>query len=193
MRLGSFGRRRASAVFAAVLATASIAGLTIGATPASAAVFTVTTTTDGGAGSLREAVETLAVNAGGDEVVLQAGATYTLTCAQGGALAHANTPLTITGNGATITMEAACEEHILDNGSGALVLNGVRVAGLNLSVAGIDGGVLETEGTLALESVVVNDVVVNSSDSVFAGLFETGGTTNRGRNDDHQREHLDDE
>lgn len=171
-------RRRADALFAVVLATASVAGFTIGVNPAGAAVFTVTTTADGGAGSLREAVQTLAVNGSGDEVVLQAGATYTLTCAQGGALTHGNTPLTITGNGATITMEASCEEHILDNGSGALVLNGVRVAGLNLNVAEINGAVLETDSTLDLQSVTVENITVASSGAVFAGLFDASGFTN---------------
>src|SRR5262245_27846331 len=175
--LRDFLRRQTSAAFVVVLATASLGALVVTASPAAADVFTVTTTTDGGAGSLREAVETLAVNAGGDEVVLQAGATYTLTCAQGGALTHGNTPLTITGNGATITMEATCEEHVLTNGTGALVLDGVRIANVDLQVVGISGAVLSTGAALTLQSVVIENIALDSAGSIFGGPFDAGGLT----------------
>jgi hypothetical protein len=124
---------------ALVGAPAAIVVATAG--PASADTFTVTTTTDGGSGSLREAIEDLAVNAGGDTVVLQPAATYELTCGEGGDLSHGSTPLIIEGNGATI--EQTCGgQRVLDQGAGPLVLGG------GISMLGGEGSALIEDSTL---------------------------------------------
>jgi hypothetical protein len=141
---------------------APVATLALSAQSASAATFTVTTTVDGGAGSLREAVETLAVNGGGDTVVLQTGATYQLTCA-GGDLTHGSTPLVIQGNGATI--EQTCPgERVFDQGSAELDLLDVTLTGGN--TVGPGAGV-RTSGNLGVNGSTIRDNV--------AGPLSAGG------------------
>ena len=134
-----------------VAAPAGIVVATAG--PASADTFTVTTTADGGSGSLREAIEDLAVNAGGDTVVLQAGATYLLTCGEGGDLSHGSTPLIIEGNGATI--EQTCDgQRVLQQGEADLDLEYVTITGGNTDAPGAG---VQTSGSLGVHHSTIRD------------------------------------
>jgi len=157
---------------ACALIGAPLALIVASATPAAAVTITVTTTADGGAGSLREAIETLAVNAGGDTVALQAGATYELTCAGGGDLSHGSTPLVLQGNGATIEQTCA-GERVLDQGAAELDLFDVTITGGN--TAGPGAGV-RTSGRL---SVLGSTISGNVSGPLAAGggIATVGATT----------------
>lgn len=90
----------------ALAATAALVGSVIpviAAAPAGAAVFNVTTTADGGPGSLRQAFEDANEAGGTNTIVLQEGATYVISDCAEGPLVSTNGNLTIQGNGATIT------------------------------------------------------------------------------------------
>jgi hypothetical protein len=153
------------------LVAAPVALVAASTTSASASTFTVTTTADGGAGSLREAIETLAVQAGGDTVELQSGATYALTCGGGGQLTHGSTPLTINGNGATI--EQACAgERVFDQGSATLILNDVTLTGGNTSGPGAG---LRSAGILGVHGSTIRDNVSGPS-SAGGGIATVGGS-----------------
>ena len=82
-----------------LVAAATLLGLLVGATPASAADFTVTSAADDGAGSLRQAIADANASAGADTVAVAPGL---------GTIALASTvtitdALTIVGGGVTIT------------------------------------------------------------------------------------------
>ena len=162
----------------AVLAIGT-AGLVASALPASGddveaqAVLAVTSTVDGDPGSLRDVIENDATSVGGDTVVLQSGATYTLTCAAGGDIAHGNTPLTLQGNGATITMAAGCNERLLSNGTGALELQNVVLGPVTTTFgASITGALVNTSGALTITGGVIsgNSITTTAGASVL-GLF----------------------
>src|SRR6185295_7437331 len=106
---------------------------------------------DGDPGSLRDVIENDATNVGGDTVVLQAGATYALTCGAGGELEHdPATPLTIEGNGATIAVDSTCDSRVLvheGDVDGLLTLEGVTITGGNIT-SGNDGGGVYAEGPI---------------------------------------------
>ncbi|MFA5883527.1 MAG: choice-of-anchor Q domain-containing protein [Acidimicrobiia bacterium] len=125
---------------------------------------------------MRQVIEAQAVNGGADSVVLEAGATYVLTCAQGGDIDHGDTPLEIVGNGATITMEAACEERILDNGTGALVIRDVDFTGIDLTIgANYNGGIVITEGPFDLLGGRVADNTFDTAANNQGGFFYMSG------------------
>jgi hypothetical protein len=134
---------------------APVALVAASTTAATAATLTVTTTADGGAGSLREAIETLAVNGGGDTVVLGAGATYQLTCGGGGQLTHGATPLTIEGNGATIVQTCA-GDRVFDQGTAQLLLFDVTLTGGNTTGPGAG---LRSSGSLGVHRSTIRDNV----------------------------------
>jgi hypothetical protein len=126
--------RRVLAVGAATVLASVGAAVGVGS-PAGAATFGPLdhTLADGAANSLRDIVTNQATNAGGDEVDLQAGQTYTLTCAGGGALVHGNTPLTIivpgTGNPATIQQTCPNTPILSHPGSTLLTLGNLNLTG----------------------------------------------------------------
>ena len=120
-------------------------------TPAIAAVITVTSTADdGGTGTLRYAIETAAIDPGGDTVVLEAGATYQLGCAEGGDLEHSTTPLVIDGNGATI--EQTCDGYRALTAGSELELRDVTITGGDLDGPG--GGVYAGGATTIRRSTI---------------------------------------
>ncbi len=163
-------RRVRAALGAVALVGAPAAVVVATAGPASADTFTVTTTTDGVPGSLREAIEDLATNAGGDTVVLQAGATYQLDCDSGGSLEHDATPLVIEGNGATI--EQTCDgERVLDQGDADLDLEYVTITGGNTSGAGAG---VRTSGSLGVHHSTIRDNVSGTA-SAGGGISMLGG------------------
>ena len=176
---GTSGANPAAAIVAARVPTAPGGGGGGGvatAEVATASTLTVTTTVDDGStGSLRDVIEHQATSPGGDTVVLAAGATYVLTCAEGGTITHGDSPLEIVGNGATITMDAACEEGLLVNGEGALVIREVQFAGLRLEPTTRITAIVRTDGPLALIGGRVADNVVVAGSEVLDGFFYVTG------------------
>ena len=114
-------------------------------------------TADGAPGSLR-AVLAAATSPGGDEIDLQAGGTYTLTCLGGGQLGHGTTPLTITTPlGPPATIRQTCPgQRVLTQSLGLLTLHNVVITGGNYAPGAIvipNGGAIEE----VFGSVVVTD------------------------------------
>jgi hypothetical protein len=162
--------RLRAAIGALALVGAPAAAVVATAGSASADTFTVTTTVDGAPGSLREAIESLAVNGAGDTVVLQPGATYQLDCTSGGDLEHGSTPLVIQGNGATIEQTCA-GERVLDQGSADLDLEDVTLTGGNTDGPGAG---VRTGGNLGVHHSTIRDNVSGPL-SAGGGISMLGG------------------
>ena len=164
-----FGRLARPSLVA--LATAAlVAPLLVHAPPAAGATtFVVTTTADGGPGSLRAAVG-LASDAPGEDVVqLAAGATYELTdCSPaGGDLDHAGTDvLIIAGAGATIVQH--CPNQRVLHTHGGVILQDVTIRGG--SAIGPGGGLYSQSGPVVVERSVIEQ---NESDQVGGGIYAT--------------------
>ncbi|MET0920068.1 MAG: choice-of-anchor Q domain-containing protein [Acidimicrobiia bacterium] len=168
------GRIRTALGIAAIVAAPALA--TIATAPAAGALttITVTTTNDGGAGSLRDAFDQ-ANDAAPDnaEIVLATGARYQLDDCELGALEHdeANT-LTITGHGSTI--EQTCEgDRVITNifgGAGHLTLIDVTITGGNVNTTTGGGGIGATSTGLTL----VNTTIAGNSAGTGGAVFVTG-------------------
>lgn len=152
----------------------------VGARPARALnVIVVSTTNDGGAGSLRAAFDTANTDGDDSEIVLQVGATYTLDTCPGtdedlnanGDLDH--TPdgqtLTITGRGATIVQTCAGERVIDDLGDAELIIRNVTITGGTTTG---DGGGVQTDAPLTLDGVTVTG---NTAGGEGGGVDASGG------------------
>jgi len=143
--------------FTGVAAIAAIAAATVGvvAVPSvSAAVFDVTITADGGAGSLRAAFASASASAEPNEIVLQAGATYVLDdCGEGDLDYTGSDPLTITGNGATIRQ--TCAERVIET-DGDIIVNDTVVTGGN-QAGGLGGGIEADTDDITLVRSTVTD------------------------------------
>ena len=146
-------RRRWTAVtvVVTVLAASGVIAPTAGA-----ATLEVTSTADGGAGSLREAVATASANAEADVIVLQQGATYVLDdCAEGDLDHTAADDLTITGNGATI--EQTCDDERVIESDGDLVITDTTVTG-GEQPGGLGGGIeVDVSGLALVRSTVTGN------------------------------------
>jgi hypothetical protein len=160
-------------------------GLVAGAAPAGAVDVVVTTTADGGPGSLRDAVDQ--VNAGGifNSITLAAGETYTLdTCPAMGDDEDANidgdldflgTSVNVFGNGATIEQTCADERvvHVF----------GASVAFFDLELTGGDsagaGGGLFVNDDDTPTSALLDGVTVvgNHADANGGGINSNGDQT----------------
>lgn len=169
-----------SAGIVALAVLAAFAGLRL-ALPAHAADITVNTTADennvDGDCSLREAVEganndaaidACTAGSGADTITVPAG-TYTLTDGE----VSIGTDMTISGAGATST--------IVDGGDGGRVFDifdsGATVVINDLTVQNGqsgDGGGIYTDGTLTIDSVVVQD---SFADGDGGGIFISGSGT----------------
>jgi VCBS repeat-containing protein len=160
------------------------------------ATYTVTNTSDGGAGSLRAAI--IAANsAGGSSTITLSAGTYTLTIAGTSEDASASGDLDITSN---ITIQGAGRGSTTINGVGLNdrafdVKNGATLALQNLTVSGFDisalqyGGAIYNQGTVNLTGVsllnnkavsggaVYNDTggVFTATDTVFKDSTTTSG------------------
>lgn len=124
----------------AALFAAPVVVATVAATPAGATNVTPSTTADGGAGSgsLRDVLENVVVN--GDTVVLQPGATYTLTLC-GSPDMFINNSITIDGgSGATIAGTCPNRRDLVANND--LVVKGVTFTGGD---AANDGGAIDLQ------------------------------------------------
>lgn len=141
----------ATTLGAAVLAVAPLAP------PAGAATIVVTTTADGGPGSLRDAFAQASVAVEATEIVLDP-ATYVLDDCAEGDLAHTGTqPLTIRGRGAVIRQQCAGERVIATDGD--LTVLDTNIGGGTLA-AGIGGGI---EADTADVALVRSEVVGNQA------------------------------
>jgi hypothetical protein len=130
------------------------AAFVVVASPAAASQFTVTTTADSGAGSLRQAVIDANANSGPDEIVFDSsidGQTITLTT---GELAVSD-DLTVTGNGATNTIiDGNAAGRIFAPGSVAFTISGTT---LQDGAASGNGGAIDADGAITVDSTVVTD------------------------------------
>ncbi|MCB1249173.1 MAG: VCBS repeat-containing protein, partial [Acidimicrobiales bacterium] len=129
----------------------------------------VTTTTDGGSGSLREAVGWAAATEGADTIELAPGATYALGCAEGGVLEATGGAVTIVGDGSIL--EQTCPGHgaVRHDGSDEdpLTLVGVTVTGGD---ALGDGGGVYAEGDLYLvDAAIVANAAAGYGGGVYGG------------------------
>jgi CSLREA domain-containing protein len=180
---------------ALLLAVALPLAAVLGAAPAGAASFTVTTTDDAvsanGETSLREAISQSngTVNVA-DTITLQAGATYQLDLCDGNDLAEEelnasgdldhtdNNPtsgLTIEGNGATIEQTCPGERVLEMRFLQPLTLRNVTITGGDADVVGSNnahGGALEGTGTWLIEDSTFTG---NQADGIGAAI-ENGGS-----------------
>ncbi|CAN5409820.1 hypothetical protein BH23VER1_BH23VER1_02010 [soil metagenome] len=171
-----------------------IALLALLAAPAPAAVFNVSTTTDGGPGSLRAAISAANVNEEADEILVPAG-TYTLTIPGRSEDRNTSGDLDITSGSVTIRGAGAAQTIIdgggLDRvfhvgGQGQLILEGVTVTG-GRAADGTDstgeaGGDGENGGGILAEGgTTIIDCVIRGNRAGAGGTgFQFGGSGGRG-------------
>lgn len=148
--------RRTPWLGAGLLLAAAIGVVGVSA-PVGAATIEVTTTADGGAGSLRDAFAQASAAVEETEIVLAAGATYLLDdCAEGDLDHTGSQPLVITGNGATIEQTCAAE-RVIETG-GDLRVDGATVTGGALAAGGLGGGIeADTAGVTLVGSRVTGN------------------------------------
>jgi hypothetical protein len=159
-----------------LLATASLSlvGIVVADDAAHATGYVVTTTTDGGPGSLRDAIDQANANPGADTITVPAG-TYTLTIAGADEDLNATgdfdilTDITITGAGAATTIiDAAGIDRVFE------VLDGTTVVqGLTLTNGDVTGGFLGGSGGNIL---LGPDAALTVRDSIIShGTARLGG------------------
>ena len=156
-------RRRAVEFSAAFLALAFFSAVRGG-------TFTVTTTNDSGAGSLRQAILDANTNAGADTIVFQISGTKPFTLSLTSALPAVSDPLTIDGT----TQPGYSNAPVVEITGPGIVTNAV---GLQL-----DSGSCMILG-LALNRFTAQGLVLNGSSNVIQGNFigtDTTGTNARG-------------
>ncbi len=141
--------------------------------------FVVTTTNDGGAGSLRQAIIDANALAGQDTITLGAGV-YTFTVfgqEEDGALSgdlDIHDDLVITGAGADVTtIDAASLDRVFDIWSGTVTITGVTITGGDASDSLGAGGAfyVENSASLTLSEVIVTN---NSADDAGGGIANSG-------------------
>jgi hypothetical protein len=143
-------RRWLSALVAGALAAV---GLTAVAVPPVGAlnIITVTTTADGGPGSLRQAFADASTDGDDTRIELQPGALYELTCAGGGQLEHTeDNQLIIFGNGATVDQTCADERVIENDATNLIVVTEMTITGGNTNA---DGGAIRADGSVRAQRV----------------------------------------
>lgn len=148
------------------------------------ATYTVTTTTDGGAGSLRQAIINANANAGTDTITFVGSGTYLLTIAGTGEDAAATGDLDITdnliiiGNGPGNTVIDASGfgvdgvVHLL--GTNTATISGVTIQGGTAN----DGGGIFVDGSSILN---LTDAIVQNNTSDLGGGLHVHGTANVNR------------
>jgi hypothetical protein len=167
-------RIRTALGIAALVAAPALAA--IAAAPAAAALttITVTTTADGGAGSLRAAFAS-ANSAAPDsvEIVLATGALYQLTDCGSGALSHtATNALTVTGNGSTIQQTCSGARVITNvSSAGHLTVSDVTITGGNVAANTGGGGIGATTDGLT----IINSTLSGNTAGTGGAVFVTGG------------------
>lgn len=162
----------------AVAGVALIGGLAaplVLAPSAGAATITVTSTLDGGPGSLRDAFDQANTNTGPNTIVLAANTTYNLTDCVKAALTSTAGPLEIQGNGSTIHQTCLADGVNPDPGvivqqdPSLLTITGTTISGGNLT-SGNGGGISATGPvTLVNSTVTANSAPVGGGISSFSG------------------------
>jgi len=143
--------------------------------PAAGAATAVTVTSDGGAGSLREAVEKAETN---DTIVLPTG-TYKLT------LGELPIPSSISvvgsGPGATVIEGSGSARVIKATAAGELRLENLTIRGGRVNSTIAQGaGILDQAGHLVLRNVAVEDNIANALEpGKGGGIAEGGGVSDR--------------
>lgn len=161
-------RRLATAAPLALVAAAAIVAL-----PTSTAVaqtFTVTTTDDGGTGSLRQAVADANTAGGTNRIVLAPGLTYQLTDCGAGALSITAGALTIEGHGSTVEQTCAGDGVIGAAGNESLTVEDTIITGGD-STGG--GGGIATTADLTLTHATVTG---NKAAGPGGGVQVLGGS-----------------
>jgi hypothetical protein len=125
----------------------------LGGAPASGATFAVTTTDDGGPGSLRDAIALAGASGEPNVIELDDDATYELDDCAAGDLDHTGSqPLTIEGNGSTIRQTCA-GERVLETDSD-LTVDDLTITGGDLP-GGLGGGIeADTDSVTLVRSTV---------------------------------------
>ncbi|WP_342347567.1 DUF4347 domain-containing protein [uncultured Nitrospira sp.] len=148
------------------------------------ATYTVTTTTDGGAGSLRQAIINANANPGTDTITFVGSGTYLLTITGAGEDAATTGDLDITdnliiiGNGAANTVIDASGFgvdgvfHLL--GSNTATISGITIQGGHAN----DGGGIFVDGSSILN---LTDAIVQNNTSDLGGALHVHGTANVNR------------
>ncbi len=140
------------------------------ATTASAAPPAFVPCSSGAAGLV--AAVNAANGSGGGTIVLAWGCTYALTTPDNGenGLPVVITPITVFGNGATITGSGAVRIFEVDGPGGNLSLRNVTLTGG--SVPDFGGAILNSSGTVTLnQSVVTGNSAANAGGGIASGTF----------------------
>jgi hypothetical protein len=150
----------------------SLIGFTLTDNVAHATSYAVTTTTDGGPGSLRDAISQANVNPGPDTVTVPAG-TYTLTIAGANEDSNAtgdldiNGALTIVGAGAGSTIiDADGIDRVFDVQGGPTVLQGLTITNGDVGSGG-GGNIVQRQFA---DLTVQDSVVSNGAALAGAGI-----------------------
>ncbi len=157
------------------LCSAALAlALSLGAAPARAASFVVTTLADSGAGSLRQAITDANANPGADTITFSVSGTIVLT-----AVLDIRDTLTIDGAGLSVTISGNNAVPVIDTffaqAGTLLTLNSLTIANGNSGIGGLRaGGVFAGNGT----SLTVTHCVFsnNSGGSGLAGAIASTST-----------------
>jgi hypothetical protein len=153
-----------------------VGALAVVATPAAASQFTVITTADSGAGSLRQAVLDANANSGPDEITFDPSIdTQTITLTSGEL--SVTEELVVTGNGATNTIiDGNASSRIFNitgavafTISGAMLPNGVASSG--------DGGAINSDAAVTVDATTITD---NSTTGNAGGLSAADVTIRNG-------------
>jgi hypothetical protein len=162
-----FARAASLCAFATATSLAALAGV------ADASVIVVTTTSDSGAGSLREA---LIGAAPGDTISIPTPGDYQVTSAE---LAVTKN-VTIEGSGPTVRIVGDGNNRVFNVTAGDVTLSNLTVTGGGLSGTVVSGGgIANAAGTLLLRDVTVTgNSVSNTSGGIPAGggVFNENGT-----------------
>lgn len=147
---------------------------------ASAATFTVTSTADSGAGSLRQAVLDANAAAGDDTIVFDSlfNTSQTITLTTGELLVTANGSLTINGPGPELlTLSGNNTSRILSSSANAIVnINGLRFTagnGAGTLNTGRGGAIYNVGGTM----VITNSVITGNSAANGGALNNAASTS----------------
>ncbi|MBK8782302.1 MAG: CSLREA domain-containing protein [Anaerolineales bacterium] len=155
-------------------------------TPAYAATFTVTKTTDTNDGvcnadcSLREAIAAANAAAGADIITLTSGSTYALTLTAGGTGdLDVTSSIVIQASGATVaiidpvtTAPTNYNDRVFDvSGAGNLTLDTIRITTANTAN---DGAAIRSAGTLTIQDNT--EIISNTSTGDGGAIFQSGGT-----------------
>ena len=156
---------------------------------ASADTIDVTTTGDGGAGSLRAAIDAINTAGPGPHTInLGVGETYALTDCTAGYLEvqNGNGPLTINGNGSTIDQTCADERIMRYDATDQLTLNEVTITGGNRTGS---AGAIKSFGPVAVnDSTFIGNTAESDGGAIWTnnqavtitGSTFTGNRAGRG-------------